>query len=181
MDKHILIIKGSPRKMGNTAYMADAFKCGTTEKGNFVKEISLKDKNIGDCFGCGACQMNGGECVQKDDMVEIYEAMKKADVIVLVSPVYFYTWTSLMKRMIDRTFAIEPILTYKKFYLLSAGAAPEEKYMHTMIDSFKQYVSCFRAGGNEIGGILFAYGTNGVDDVKRMPTLDEAYKMGLEA
>lgn len=30
-------------------------------------------------------------------MTEIYEAMKKADVIVFVSPVYFYSWTSLMK------------------------------------------------------------------------------------
>lgn len=54
-------------------------------------------------------------------MAEIYEEMKKADAIVLVSPVYFYSWTSLMKRMIDRTFAVEPLLQNKKFYLLSAG------------------------------------------------------------
>lgn len=47
--------------------------------------------------------------------------MKKADAIVLASPVYFYSWTSLMKRMIDRTFVVEPLLQNKKFYLLSAG------------------------------------------------------------
>lgn len=178
MSKQILIIKGSPRKSGNTSAMADAFVRGTSENKNIITEVVLKDKTIGDCMGCGACQRNGGVCVQKDDMAEIYDAMKKADVIVLASPVYFYTWTSLMKRMIDRTFAVEPFLTDKTFYLISTGAAPEEKYMQTMIDSFRQYISCFRAGGNEAGGILFAYGTNGPSDVKNMSALEEAYQMG---
>lgn len=178
MSKQILVIKGSLRKSGNTSIMADTFARGALESGNEVTQIVLKDKTIGDCLGCGVCQRNGGICVQKDDMTEIYDAMKKADAIVLASPVYFYTWTSLMKRMIDRTFAIEPILTNKKFYLLSAGAAPEEKYMQTMIDSFRQYISCFRAGGNEEGGILFAYGTDEPSDVKKMSVLEEVYQIG---
>ena len=178
MSKQILIVKGSPRKNGNTSAMADAFVKGASENGNTITEVVLKDKIIGDCMGCGACQRNGGICVQKDDMIKIYEAIKKADIIVLTSPVYFYTWTSLVKRMIDRTFAVELILMNKKFYLISAGAAPEEKYMQTMIDSFRQYISCFRAGGNEEGGILFAYGTNGPSDVNAMTVLEEAYQMG---
>ena len=82
-------------------------------------------------------------------MTEVYEAMKNADSIVLASPVYYYTWTSLMKRMIDRTFALQSALENKKFYLISAGTAPEEKYMQTMINSFSQYVSCFAEKGNK--------------------------------
>lgn len=178
MSKQILIIKGSPRKNGNTSTLADAFAKGASEKEAIITEVVLKDKTIGDCMGCGACQKNGGICVQKDDMEEIYNAMKKADVIVLASPVYFYTWTSLMKRMIDRTFAIISILKNKKFYLLSAGAAPEEECMQTMIDSFRQYISCFMAGENEEGGILFAYGTNEPADVKTMSVLEDAYQLG---
>lgn len=178
MCKQILVVKGSPRKNGNTSAMADAFVKGAIENHNMITEVILKDKNIGDCLGCGACQRNGGTCVQKDDMTEIYDAMKRADIIVLACPVYFYTWTSLMKRMIDRTFAVESVLMNKKFYLLSAGAAPEEKYMQTMIDSFRQYVSCFRAGGNEEGCVMFAYGTNGPSDVKTMPILEKAFQLG---
>lgn len=178
MGKRILVVKGSPRKNGNTSAMADAFIQGATENQNEITEVILRDKTIGDCLGCGACQKNGCICVQKDDMQEIYDAMKKADIIVLACPVYFYTWTSLMKRMIDRTFAVEPFLTDKRFYLLSAGAAPEEKYMQIMIDSFRQYVSCFRAGGNEEGGVLFAYGTNKPSDVKTMAVLEDAYRLG---
>lgn len=181
MEKQVLIVKGSPRKHGNTSIMADAFARGAEESGNTVTEVVLKDKTIGDCLGCAACQRNGGSCVQKDDMTEIYEAMKKADVIVLACPVYFYTWTSLMKRMIDRTFAVEAALENKKFYLLSAGAAPEEKYMQTMIDSFRQYISCFEAEGNEEGGIFFAYDTREPSDVKTMPVLEEVYRAGKRA
>ena len=54
----------------------------------------------------------------KDDMSEIYEEIFKVDVLVFASPVYFYTWTSLMKKAIDRTFAIESLIKNKTFYLI---------------------------------------------------------------
>lgn len=69
MSKQVLIVKGSPRKNGNTSAMADAFAKGAREAGNIVTEIVLKDKTIGDCMGCGVCQGNGGICVQKDDII----------------------------------------------------------------------------------------------------------------
>ena len=69
MNKRILIIKGSPRKRGNTSAMADAFARGASESKNIITEIILKDKTIGYCMGCGACQRNDGVCVQKYDMV----------------------------------------------------------------------------------------------------------------
>ena len=115
MNKKVLIIKGSPRAEGNTATMADIFAKGAIENHNTVTEIVLKDKTIIDCCGCAICQQNGGKCVQDDDMNEIYDEMYKADVIVLACPVYFYTWPSLMKRMIDRTFAIEDYMEKKVF------------------------------------------------------------------
>ena len=178
MSKQVLILKGSMRKCGNSAALAEAFAKGAQESGHQVTEIWLKEKKVGDCLGCGVCQGNGGVCVQKDDMTEIYEAMKQADVIVFASPVYYYTWTSLMKRTIDRTFALSQALKDKKFYLLSAGAAPEEAYMQTMTDSFHQYVDCFREGGNEAAGILYALGTNAPGEAKELPVYEEAYRIG---
>lgn len=111
-------------------------------------------------------------------MTGIYKKMQEADVIVFASPVYFYTWTSLMKRFVDRTFAIEKMLQNKTFYLISAGAAPEEKYMQTMIDCFRQYISCFRAGGNQEGGYVIGYGANLPKDVVGTPAMEQAYTMG---
>lgn len=173
--KKVLIVKGSPRRNGNTSRMADAFCQGAKESGNQVKVLSLIDTKISDCVACNACQ-NGNGCVQKDDMQEIYKDMMNADRIVFASPVYFYCWTSLMKRMIDRTYALEGALKNKDFYLLSAGAAPEEKYMQTMKDCFVQYVSCFE--NCTVKQMLIAYGTNKQDDVVNMPVIKEAYRIG---
>ena len=174
----VLILEGSPRRHGNTMRLTAEFARGARDSGHEVREIFLKDKAFGDCLGCGACQRKGGLCVQQDDMRGIYAALQEYEVIVLASPVYFYTWTSLMKRMIDRTYAMEPFLQNKTFYLLSTGAAPEEAYMKMMLDSFRLYVSCFRAGGNTIGGHLFGCGTYASDDVTRLPVMARAYELG---
>lgn len=176
----VLVIKGSARKKGNTALLADEFSLGAKEAGHQVSEIVLKEKQIGDCLGCGACQRNGGTCVQKDDMTEIYEALKETDVIVLASPVYFYTWTSLMKRMLDRTFAVEMVLRDKTFYLISTSAAPDESFAKTMIDSFQQYAACFRGDGNKVGGYLIGCGTNAPGDIKGMDVMEKAYQIGRD-
>ncbi len=178
--KRVLILRGSQRKNGNTALMANEFRKGAEESGNKVVDIFLKEKNINDCLGCNGCQRNGGTCVQKDDMEEIYKAMLESDVIVFVSPVYFYTWTSTIKRVIDRTFAVENQLKNKDFYLLSAGAAPEEKFMKTMIDSFKLYVSCFRGENNNAKDILFGYGADENWNNGKEETLQKAYELGIK-
>ncbi len=175
--RKVLIIMGSPRRHGNTAKLAAEFARGARDGGAEVTTVTLAEQRIGDCRGCCACQ-SGGRCVQKDDMQEIYEALRENDVIVLASPVYFYTWTSLMKRMLDRTFAVEPFLKDKSFYLLATGAAPEETYMKTMLDSFQQYVSCFCAGGNMAGGWLFACGTREPEDIVVLPVMEKAYRLG---
>lgn len=62
---------------------------GAKEAGNQVEKIYIQDKKINFCFGCLACQNNGGSCVQHDDMEEIMEKMIESDVLVLVTPVYF--------------------------------------------------------------------------------------------
>ncbi len=178
MNKKVLLICGSPRKNGNTTLLCDAFIEGAKEKGCDVEKVFIIEKNINGCIGCIACQTNGGNCVQNDDMQEVYKKMLEADVVVLVSPVYFYTWTSQMKTVIDRTFAVEKLLKNKTFYLISAGAAPKESYVQTMIDSYKQYVECFNGDGNKDGGYVFGYDARKPDDVKDSKALEKAYELG---
>jgi multimeric flavodoxin WrbA len=176
--KKVLVLMGSPRKGGNTDHLCDEFIRGAREAAHETEKIYLKDRKIGYCLGCFACQHNGGKCIQNDDMGEIYEKMKAADIIVFASPVYFYSWSAQIKTVIDRTVAIESILTNKTFYLISAGQAPEEKYMTTMIDSFRKYTGCFKADGNREGGYVFGYGTSKPGDVVGTPAMEQAYQMG---
>lgn len=179
MSKKILVLSGSPRKKGNTDLLCDEFIRGANENNCTSEKIYVIDKNIKGCIGCGACQINGGSCSQKDDMQEIYEKIIANDIIVFSSPVYFYSWTSQIKAVIDRTFAIEKILKNKTFYLISAGAAPEEKYMKNLIDSFNLYISCFRNEGIKNGGYVIGYSTSNKGDVIETDAMKKAYELGI--
>jgi len=179
MMKNVLTLLRSPRANGNSGVLAAAFKKGAEEAGHHVELIHVARKNIRGCLGCNGCVRNGGTCVQKDDMQEIYPKMLAADVIVLASPVYFYSWTSQMKAVLDRTFVIEKALKDTTFYLLCACAAPSEDYARIMKDSFASYVDCFRAGGNVAGDTVFAVGTMNAGQAKGSEAEEKAYKLGL--
>jgi multimeric flavodoxin WrbA len=180
MAKEILVLMGSPRRGDNTDQLCDEFIRGALESGHHADKVYLKDKVIGGCLGCFVCQTNNGQCVQKDDMGEIYEKIGIADIIVFASPVYFYSWTSLMKTTVDRTVAVEAALKNKSFYLISTGAAPDEQFMAPMLESFRRYIGCFRAGGNHEGGYVFGLGTDKPGDIAGTPAMERAYSLGRE-
>lgn len=115
MSKNILILSGSPRKGGNSDILCDRFMEGARESGHRAEKVFLRDKNIGYCIGCEACHQNNGVCVQKDDMAEILGKMIAADVIVMATPVYFYTMDAQMKTLIDRCVARYTEISNKAF------------------------------------------------------------------
>jgi multimeric flavodoxin WrbA len=176
MSKKILVLSASPRKGGNSDILCEEFIRGAEEAGHGAEKISIRDKKINGCLGCLACQKNGGTCVQKDDMKEIYDKMAVSDVVVLASPVYFYSFNAQMKAVLDRTIALHGMLHDKIMYLISAGEAPNETYMTTMIDSFRKYIGCFQ--NIKEGDIVFGYGASDAGDVRGTPATEEAYKMG---
>ena len=103
MSKNVLILSGSPRKNGNSDILCDEFAKGATEAGHNVEKIHVSEKNIHPCIACYHCSKNSGACVFKDDMAEILQKMIYADVLVLASPVYFYSIDAQLKAVIDRT------------------------------------------------------------------------------
>ena len=123
MSKNILVISTSPRKNGNSALLAEEFARGAADAGHRVEIISLRDKNIGFCRGCYGCR--SGACVLKDDMAEVLQKMIDADVIVLASPVYFYSIDAQLKALIDRTVARWLEVKDKAFYYIMTAADGE--------------------------------------------------------
>ena len=103
MSKNILIISSSMSGTRHTKKLCEQFEKGANESSNSVELLELKGKKINYCLGCNTCQKNGGTCVYKDNVPEILEKMIKADVIVLASPIYFYSITGQMKTLIDRS------------------------------------------------------------------------------
>lgn len=104
--KEIIILNGSPRPKGNTAALVASFTEGAISAGNSVTRFDLSPMNIKPCIGC----MKGGQnpsspCVQKDDMERIYPVFSRADIVVLASPLYYWTVTGLLKIAFDRLYA----------------------------------------------------------------------------
>lgn len=178
MGKKVLVIEGSARKNGNTDLLSNEFIKGAESIGLQTEKVYLYDKEIKCCVGCGKCQGNGGNCIRKDDAIGILQKMLDADYIVLASPVYFYSFTGLLKMLIDRSFSIERMLTGKTFYLITSGGAPEQKYYETIEACYLNYISCFANATN--GGIIYAYGMLQKGDVVSSPAMLKAYDMGRE-
>lgn len=175
--KKILILSGSPRVNGNSNLLCDEFAKGTEEAGHEVEKIIIARKKVAGCLGCNVCMKNGGTCVQKDDMEEIREKMIAADVIVLASPIYYYTMSSQLKAVIDRSYAFgHELLNGKTFYYIISCAAPTEEYTETMIAAMRGFTSCVPKAKE--GGIVLGLNTNNVGDVKDTYAMQKAFELG---
>ena len=106
MSNNIVILAGSPRKVSSTDKLAAAFAEGAKGAGHTVTTFRVADMKISGCLGCGHCFQKEGVCVQKDDMQTILDAIRKADTLVLASPVYFWGISAQLKLVIDRTYAL---------------------------------------------------------------------------
>lgn len=108
MCKKIVILNGSPHKTGNTSTLVKAFIDGAESAGNTVTEFFLDSMEIHGCKGCfGGHSSKEYPCVQKDDMDKIYPAIRTCDVVVLASPLYYWTMSGQIRTALDRLFALE--------------------------------------------------------------------------
>lgn len=176
MSKKVLIISASPRRHGNSDLLCDRFLEGAKAAGHTAEKVFLRDKKINYCLACEGCKKNGGTCVQKDDMAELLEKMLAADVLVLATPVYFYTMNAQMKALIDRTYAKYPGLGTKDVYVILAAADSNNEAMERTIEGFRGFFSCY--SGLTERGIIYGTGAWKIGDIKGSRAMDEAYETG---
>ncbi|MDI9501993.1 MAG: flavodoxin family protein [Tissierellia bacterium] len=97
--KAVIILGGYRKK--NTWHMARAFQEGLEKAGHEVEFLHIKDYSILPCTGCESCYETG-VCILKDEMHVFYDAIDDADILVLCSPLYFYSVASDLKKVMDR-------------------------------------------------------------------------------
>jgi multimeric flavodoxin WrbA len=176
MSKTILILSASPRRGGNSDLLCDQLLKGAQEAGLQAEKIFLKDKEINYCTGCGSCFDRGKGCSQKDDMSEILEKMIQAQVIVMATPVYFYTMNAQMKTLIDRTCARYTEIKEKQFYFIVTAADDTKQATEATLEGFRAFLSCLHEPKEM--GVLYGIGTWKVGEIKEKPVMQEAYDMG---
>ena len=174
MSKKVLIISASPRKGGNSDILCDRFMQGAEEAGNTVEKVSLRDLKIGYCMACYGCR-GTKKCVQKDDMEELLSKMIEADVLVLATPVYFYSMDGQLKTMIDRTLSRYTEMRDKDVYLIATAAAGRRAMARTM-DALKGFTDCLP--GAKVRREIYGEGVYQKGEVESTPAYREAYEDG---
>lgn len=175
MSKNVLVLSASPRRHGNSDTLCDELIRGAQEAGHQTRKVFLRDKNIGYCTGCGVCNETH-RCVQSDDMGQLLEAMVQADVIVMGTPVYFYTMDGQMKTLIDRTVPRYTQMSGKEFCFVVSAAANDIPAMERTIEGFRGFTACLERPVER--GVVYGVGAWGMGEVQGTPAMAQAYELG---
>jgi len=123
----LLILVGSPRKLGNSATLAQAVKAGAESAGVHVELRHVDDYLSSFLRDCRSCRLPNGECGIQDRFRQLFfDDYLSADGVVFCSPIYWYGLSAQMKAFFDRTFCY-----YAASYPDSSGVV--EGMMHKRI------------------------------------------------
>ena len=147
----ITTLLGSAKKKGNTATVLGWVEEELKSMGHDVERIYLNNKSIRGCLGCAKCRENPDEiaCVQNDDAIDIMEQMILSEVVLFASPVYFWGFSSQIKALIDRGYALvtnyhkpghTSLMEGKRIGLLVTGAGAYEENAEDMFTAFNRIV-----------------------------------------
>ena len=178
--KKITVISSSLRKNSNSEILANEFIKGAKENGNKINIINLKNIKMQFCIGCLSCGKTH-KCVLKDDVTKkMLDEICSSDVIVFVTPVYYYAVSGQLKTFIDR---MNPIYNmdykFKDIYVISTAAEDEVRTFKGVKEDIKGFIDCY--AGTKIKGTLFAGGLENPGDAKKDKNLlKKAYEMGCK-
>lgn len=175
MSKKVLILSGSPRKNGNSDLLCSEFLRGAQEAGHTVEKIRVQEKKVACCLACYACR-DTGVCAIKDDMAAIMQQIIDCDVLVLASPVYFYSIDAQLKAVIDRTVCRWTEVKDKEMYYIMTAADEERSSMDTTLACFRGYADCIEGAVEK--GVLYGTGVYEAGAVRQTALMQQAYEMG---
>lgn len=115
----VLGLSCSPRKGGNTDLMCDAALEGAAGAGGSVEKVMVAALDIHPCKECNAC-FKTGECVQRDDMRQLYPKLLSYEGVVLAVPTFSMNLAAQAKTMIDRLQCL-----WSRKYILKEHPVPE--------------------------------------------------------
>lgn len=172
----ITVITGSPHKAGTSALLADKFIAGAEKNGHKVFRFNAAFKNIHACTGCNACGMNG-PCVFKDDIErELMPELLGSDMIVLVTPLYYYDMSAQLKTVIDRMHSRLRSFDGKKSILMATAWNSAGWTFDALVDNYDSLVEFMH--GQDMGKVLaLGSGTRRMIEGTEFP--EQAERLGM--
>lgn len=174
----ITVITGSPHKHGTSAYLADHFIRGAEESGHQVFRFDAAFEAIHPCRGCDFCG-TAGRCVHQDSMETLFPHLLEADMVALVTPLYYFGMSAQLKTVIDRFYAVNyDLMGSGKKALLLATAYDNNDW--TMRDLAAHYQTIVKYLHWKDVGMILAGGCGNRKDIEQSDYGQQAYQLGRD-
>jgi multimeric flavodoxin WrbA len=172
----IVVITGSPRKNGNSAYLAEQFIKGARENGHDIFRFNSAQQKVEPCTACNRCGMNG-DCVLNDDFEIVRPHIIAADMVVFVTPMYYFGFSAQLKKVIDRFYAINGQIKgkRKKTAFMVTYANTAEKEAQPMLMHYRTMAEYL---GWEDAGTVVAPGVWTAGSIRNTNYGEKAYLLG---
>lgn len=181
MSKKILVITGSPRVGGNTDLLAEAMIAEMEKAGHEVMLFQAGRKKVLPCVACDTCWSKGTACTFPDAFAELGPMLEQAEALVLVTPLYWFTFPAQMKAAIDKFYAYVaetcPVkLQVAETAMIVCGGDENEAIFAGICESFKVMTDYLQWKNH---GMLVIAGVNDKADIVNHPQkLEAARELG---
>ena len=172
----IVVIESSPHKHGASNLLSDNFIRGAKEKGHLVTVFDAARAELHHCLGCDVCGMSG-PCCQKDDMAVLRNQILESDMMVFVTPLYYFGFSAQLKTVIDRFYSFNGKLTSKGIKTALIVAAWDSNDW-TMREINSHYDTLCRYLNFKDQGRILGVGCGTVSMTERSEFPERAYQLG---
>ena len=174
----IVILESSPNRHGSSNLLAERFAQGAQEAGHQVAFVDVAYADIHPCTGCVHCGYEG-PCVQKDDVEGIRRQLLAADMVVFVTPLYYYGMSAQLKTMVDRFCAFNSSLQAKHLKsALLAAAWNSDTWTFAALEA--HYQTLIRYLNLQDMGMVLGTGCGTPAMTARSPFPQAAYRLGRQ-
>lgn len=174
---NIVIINGSPHKKGTSALLMENFICGAEEKGHRVQVFDAAQEKVHPCIACDVCRSDSDGCVFKDSMETLNTMLLEADMVVFVTPLYYFGMSTQLKTVIDRFYANNAQLrASKKKAVVLATCGDTDTWT---FDALKHHFEAMLTYLNwTLVGSVYALGMYVRKDIEASTFPQQAYELG---
>lgn len=172
----IVVLQGSPNRDGSSHLLAECFRQGAEEAGHTVEWVDVAHESINPCTGCVHCGYEG-PCFQKDAVNGIRAKILAADMLVFVTPLYYYGMSAQLKTLVDRFCAFNSSIQRKhmKSALLTVAWNSDDWTFDALEAHYKTLVRYLNL---ENMGMVLGYGCGTPSMTSHSPYPQKAYQLG---
>ena len=159
----ILVLNGSPRLSGNTAYATQEIAKNVTENSsNTIEVVNVTKLKVSGCIACDGCSNNGGNCVINDDSRYIMDKIGAADMVIFATPVYWWGVSAQLKAVIDKFYSAQSKFKTqkKKIGIIVTGVNPLTDKQYSLIEDQFSCICSFIGWERIFNHSFSAYETN---------------------